>query len=262
MSSKSDVKSGAGSSPVETSTSQVAQEQATAVAGSASDAAQRVTGVAREQAGQVAAEAGQQVKHLAGQARSQLTDQAQAQQQRAAAGLHVVADQLAAMAAGSGRPGVAADIAGQAADKVQQAAAWLGRDPAALLADVRSLGRRRPGTFLAVALGAGVLAGRLARGAAAGATPSGSTSGQRLVAGQSAAALPAAPAEPSADDSPQQVPTGAGLSASPPHAPATLSSGESEHPAPDLPDELDGELYGTGLVPDWTGKSRSELDSQ
>ena len=38
------------------------------------------------------------------------------------------------------------------------------RDPGALLDEVRSFARRKPGTYLAIALGAGVLAGRLTRG--------------------------------------------------------------------------------------------------
>src|SRR4029077_10670527 len=59
-----------------------------------------------------------------------------------------------------------------------QAAGWLAdRDPGALLDEVRSFARRKPGTYLAIALGAGVLAGRLTRGLTAPAddTPSGTT---------------------------------------------------------------------------------------
>jgi hypothetical protein len=60
---------------------------------------------------------------------------------------------------------VATDLARQAADKARQAAGWLGdRDPGSLLDEVRSFARKKPGTYLALALGAGVLAGRLTRG--------------------------------------------------------------------------------------------------
>src|SRR6478735_8569011 len=53
----------------------------------------------------------------------------------------------------------------QAADKARQAAGWLAdRDPGSLLDEVRSFARHKPGTYLAIALGAGVLAGRLTRG--------------------------------------------------------------------------------------------------
>ena len=146
-------------------TKDVAKDQASAVAGGAAEAAQHVAGVAKEQAGQVTAEASRQVKQLVGQARTELSSQAQSQQERAATGLRSVGDQLQAMASGSGQPGVAADLAKQASDKVHEIAGWLeNTDPAAMLGDVRSFARQRPGVFLAVALGAGIVAGRLARG--------------------------------------------------------------------------------------------------
>ncbi len=150
------------------SATDVAKDQATNVAGGAAAAAQHVAGVAKEQAGQVTAEAGKQAKQLLGQAQSELSEQAQAQQSKLAGGLHSVGDQLKAMATGSDQPGTATDLAHQAADKAHQVAGWLeDRDPAAVLGEVRSFARQRPGTFLALAVGAGLLAGRLARGLAA-----------------------------------------------------------------------------------------------
>ena len=72
------------------------------------------------------------------------------------------------MARNSEQDGVATDLARQAADRAWQAAGWLtDRDPGSLLNEVRSFARRKPGTYLAIALGAGVLAGRLTRGLAA-----------------------------------------------------------------------------------------------
>ena len=69
------------------------------------------------------------------------------------------------MARNSEQDGVATDLARQAADKARTAAGWLAdRDPGSLLDEVRSFARRKPGTYLAIALGAGVLAGRLTRG--------------------------------------------------------------------------------------------------
>ena len=69
------------------------------------------------------------------------------------------------MAKNSDQDGPATDLARQAADKAHQAAGWLAdRDPGSLLDEVRSFARRKPGTYLAIALGAGVLAGRLTRG--------------------------------------------------------------------------------------------------
>lgn len=167
------------------STADVAKGQASAVAGGAADAASHVAGVAKEQAGQVTAEATRQVKHLVGQAQSELSSQASSQQERAATGLRSVGDQLSAMAGGSGEPGVAADLAKQAADKVHQVAGWLeNKEPADLLAEVRSYARRRPGMFLAIALGAGLVAGRLVRGATTNPDEVGQSGNRQLTGGQ------------------------------------------------------------------------------
>ncbi len=144
---------------------QVAKGQAADVAGTAGEAASHVAGVVKEQVADVSAEAGRQVKHLASQAQSELAGQASTQQQRAAAGLRSVGGQLKSLVDGSPQQGMVSDLAAQGADKVHEIAGWLeNRDPAQLLAEVKTFARRRPGVFLAVALGAGVLAGRLARG--------------------------------------------------------------------------------------------------
>ena len=156
------------SSTTEPTTTEVAKGQASQVAGGAADAAQHVAGVAKEQVGQIAVAAGQQVKHLAGQAQAELSGQASSQQTKLAGGLHSVGDQLKAMAENSDQPGMATDLAHQAAGKVHQVAAWLeDREPADVLAELRSFGRRRPGSFLIAALAAGVVAGRMARGLSA-----------------------------------------------------------------------------------------------
>jgi hypothetical protein len=169
-------------------TAGVAKDQAASVAGGAADAASHVAGVAKEQAGQVTAEAGRQVKNLVGQARNELSDQAQTQQQRAASGLHSLGDQLRAMATGdSPQSGVATDLAQQAASKVHDLARWLeNRDPADLLQEVRSFARQRPGTFLAIALGAGIVTGRLARGMTTNPDEAGTNSGDGRARGYEA----------------------------------------------------------------------------
>ncbi len=153
----------------EGSTTDVAKSQAADVAGGAKHAGQQVADSAKEQAGQVAQEAKTQVKQVVGQAQSELSDQARTQQTKAATGLHSLGDQLAAMAKGSDQPGMATDVAQQAADRAHEFAGWLEkRDPQGVLDEVRSFARRKPGVFLVAALGAGVLAGRLARGMSAG----------------------------------------------------------------------------------------------
>jgi hypothetical protein len=68
---------------------------------------------------------------------------------------------------------VASDLIRQAAERSASVASWLeGRDPGSLLNEVKSFARQRPGTFLLLAAGAGVLAGRLTRSLAAGAPES------------------------------------------------------------------------------------------
>ena len=149
----------------DSSTTDVAKQQASEVADTAKQAGAQVAGTVKEQAGQVTAEAKNQAKQLLSQAQSELSEQAAGTQQRVSEGLHALADELAGMAKNSEQDGVATDLARQAADKARQAAGWLGdRDPGSLLDEVRTFARKKPGTYLALALGAGVLAGRLTRG--------------------------------------------------------------------------------------------------
>jgi hypothetical protein len=82
-------------------------------------------------------------------------------------GLWSISDELSAMANASQDGGVATDLVRQAAERSSAVAAWLeNRDPGSLLDEVKAFARRRPGAFLLLAAGAGVLAGRLGRGMA------------------------------------------------------------------------------------------------
>jgi hypothetical protein len=151
--------------PAGKSTTDVAKQEAGNVASGVAEAGQQVAATVKDQAKSVTDEAGKQAKDLLNQAQSELGEQAAVQQERVAAGLRSVAQELHSMAAGSSEPGMATDLANQAGDKAQQVAQWLdNRDPGALLDEVRAFARQRPGTYLALALGAGVLAGRLSRG--------------------------------------------------------------------------------------------------
>lgn len=185
------------------STADVAKEQTAQVADTAKEAGAQVAGTVKEQAGQVTGEAKAQAKHLLSQAQSELSEQAASTQQRVSAGLHTLADELSGMAKNSEQDGVATDLARQAADRARAAASWLGdRDPGSLLHEVRSFARHKPGTYLAIALGAGVLAGRLTRGLSAPSdeTPSGTSggaaasSGNRIGTGRQALTATATPA--------------------------------------------------------------------
>jgi hypothetical protein len=143
---------------------EVAQEQAAGVAGGAKDAGRQVAGVAKDEAANVASEATRQAKDVAGQARDEISRQAADQQQRVAGGLRSLGQELGSMADNGEQSGMATDLARQAATRIHEAADWLEqRDPKGLLDEVTSFARRRPGAFLAVAAGAGLLAGRLTR---------------------------------------------------------------------------------------------------
>jgi hypothetical protein len=161
------------------------------MAATAKQAGGQIKDAVTEQAGAITAEAGRQAKVLLGQARSELSDQAAQQQQRVAGGLHSLADELTGMVDGSAQDGVATDLARMGADKAREVAQWLdGRDPGSLLEEVRSYARRRPGTYLALALGAGLLAGRLTRGLTAPSTDSSADQASRPVAGPEPIAAP------------------------------------------------------------------------
>lgn len=153
-----------------TSKGQAAKEESAEVARQATDSARSVAATAKTEAANVAAEAKSSARDLLYQAKSELTGQAVSQQQKAASGLRALSDELHSMALTSDQPGVASDLVRQAAERSAAAAIWLdGRDPGSLLDEVKSFARQRPGTFLLLAAGAGVLAGRLARGLGAGA---------------------------------------------------------------------------------------------
>ncbi len=141
-----------------------AAESAKNVGSTAADSAKDVASTAKDEAGRVASTAKRQAKDLVHETRSQLSEQAGAQQQKVASGLHALSDELRGMADSSSEPGVAADLVSQAASRAQGVASWLeGRDPGTLLEDVKNYARRKPGTFIAIAAVAGVVAGRLTR---------------------------------------------------------------------------------------------------
>lgn len=152
-----------------------AKEQAGQVAQGAADAGKHVAGVAKDEAANVASEAKSQVKQVASetkyqardllnQATSQVKEQTSTQQQKAATGIRTMSDQLRSMSSNA-ESGVAQDLVSQAATRLEGVASWLEvREPGDLLDEVRYFAARRPGTFIAIAAVAGVVAGRLTRG--------------------------------------------------------------------------------------------------
>ena len=74
------------------------------------------------------------------------------------------------MASKSDEEGLAKDLAQQASQQLGSIAHWLQeREPGDLVTEVKDFARRKPGTFLAVAAGIGLVAGRMTRGVKAGA---------------------------------------------------------------------------------------------
>ncbi|WP_306925447.1 hypothetical protein [Arthrobacter globiformis] len=195
----------------------VAKDEAANVAGQAAGAAQNVAETAKTEAKNVAYEAKNSARDLLHQAKSDLTSQAGTQQTKAAEGIRTISSQLRTMADAPDQQGVASDLIRQAADRSESVASWLdNRDPGSLLNEVKSFARQRPGTFLLLAAGAGLLAGRLGRSLQAGAPETGTTAGYGPTSGTvpqypvqppvTESSLTAAPAAP-LYDAPQATPT-------------------------------------------------------
>lgn len=160
------IPAGSAGSTTDPSMPQVAREEVAEVGRSSAEAGREVAGVAADQTGHVTQEARRQAKDLLGEARGQAMQQARLGQQRATEGLHALATELHQMADGGERHGPASDLVQQAAGRVGDVAEWLSRrEPGDLVEEVRRLARRRPGSFLIGAAIAGVMAGRLTRGA-------------------------------------------------------------------------------------------------
>lgn len=164
---------------------------------SVKEAGAQVSSTAKDQARDVAGEARTQARDLMNQTQEQVRTQVSDQKSKAVGNLRGLADELRAVA--NGQPasdGRISGIADQAAEAAQQFAVWLeSREPGDLLEDVRAFARRRPGAFLLGAAAAGVLAGRLTRGAV----------DAKQSAGTSAGTLPQAPPQPTvAATTPQQ----------------------------------------------------------
>lgn len=143
-----------------------AKGQAQAVAQEAKGAAKEVAETAKQEAAQVKDEALQQVKSLAGTVQDELGTHAGTQQERLAGQARGLTDDLHRVVSGE-QPQT--DVLRQAFSAVADRAETLTQrletaQPADLLDDVRGFAARRPGTFLAVALGVGLVAGRMTRG--------------------------------------------------------------------------------------------------
>lgn len=149
----------------ESSTADVAKEQAASVGQDVKDSAGQVAQTAAQEARQVAGEARSHVQSLLSQVRDDVTDQAHGQQQRAAQGLHGLAQEFDQLAQGNSEGStMASGLVSQAAQRIDGVAGWLeNRQPADMLEDVKRYARRNPGTFLSICGLVGLVGGRLTR---------------------------------------------------------------------------------------------------
>ena len=160
------------------STTDVAKGEAGAVRDTAVGAGRNVASTARDEAANVVAEAGTQAKSLLGTVTDEVRSQGRTQQSRLAEAVHSVAQELGTMGARSEQSGPVADLAQQASRRAGEIGYWLeNKEPSEVLDDVRSFARRRPAMFLGLCALAGVVVGRLGRGAVAANTSLDSTDG-------------------------------------------------------------------------------------
>lgn len=144
--------------------SETAKHEAREVAETAKSEAGHVAETAKQEVGTVVAEAKSQARDLYAHTTRELSEQADAQQGRAAAGLKMMGDELRGMSDNSTQSGLATDLVREASSRLSRAGSWLEeRDSRSLFREVKSYARRHPGTFIAAAAVVGVVAGRLTR---------------------------------------------------------------------------------------------------
>jgi hypothetical protein len=138
-------------------------------ASTATDAAREIVTETGAQARTVAGEAKQQVERLVREGREEVNEQAKQRSTQAAGQLRSLSEQLGALA--EGRPEAAGAVVSYVNDVQQQlgrvASHLEQRGPQGIVDDVTRFARRRPGVFLAGAVGVGFVVGRLVRAGAA-----------------------------------------------------------------------------------------------
>lgn len=195
------------------------KDQAEQAATTATAEGKRVAGVAGDEAHKVIDETRQQAQALMDEAVSQLADQSRTQRDRLVETLGTLGTDLDRMA-GQADSGLASELVRNAAQRVQTASRRIeGREPAELLDDVRDFARRRPGVFLLGALAAGVVAGRVARGAqkAQSSSPSSSSS-----SGTTGLPQQRSTDDPAVTTALPQTPEAPAMAAYPPDQPGTI----------------------------------------
>lgn len=211
-----------------------ATEQAKQAAATAGAEGRHLGEEAKGEARAVAADAQAQARDLLHQARSEVESQSRSQLETLVSTLQGFADDLERMARGEGAgSGLAQDVVREVSDKATAFSSQLrGREPGELLDQARGFARRKPGTFLLGALVAGVVAGRVVRGAKDAQSSTGSSGGTGTGVGTpplpdatATAALPTTDAPPPPPPSPMPGLTGSapqvGAGTPPPTSPGT-----------------------------------------
>jgi hypothetical protein len=145
-----------------------AKDEALTVASTTAEAAKGVAQTAAQQTADVVGEAARQARDLLGETRDQVRTQAETQTRRLAENVRSLAGEITTMASRSEQQGPATEVAHQLAGKVDALASYLdGTTPEAVLDDLRTFARRKPGLFLLGAGAVGFLAGRMVKGATA-----------------------------------------------------------------------------------------------
>jgi hypothetical protein len=194
-------------------TSSSAADTAKKAADSASDHASQAASTAADEASKVASEAKDKAADLFSDLRSQLGEQSSSQLQGLSAKLGELADQVQELVSGADTSGPVVDAAQQLADRTRSVSSRLdSKEPLDLVEDVRAFARRRPGTFLVAAAAAGVVAGRLTRGARAS-TPKAETPSAAGSSGRTTGASTPQPAgQPTSTGAPVVAPPATGPS--------------------------------------------------
>jgi hypothetical protein len=156
-----DIQAGTPTSGASGSTPRQAAGQA---AGAAGQAARDVAETAKDQARDVGQEARAQARNVAADVRDRVGEQARNQNDRLVDGIRRMADELDSMR-GDRQESPAATVVNRVAEGGRQVADYLARKgPEGVLDEVQDFARRRPGAFLATALAAGFVVGRLGKG--------------------------------------------------------------------------------------------------
>lgn len=130
--------------------------------------AAEVMDTAKQEATMVAGQAKEQAAHLFEELGADLREQTSLQQRKVAENLRDISNEFRSMLDQSQATGTAATLVDQASHHSGRVADWLDqREPGDLVDEVKDFARKRPGAFLGIALGAGLLAGRITRNASA-----------------------------------------------------------------------------------------------